>query len=128
MTRFALVALLLAVLAPAAVGATQPIPRKRVAAYCSPSGDLCYGIFRKGADVELQITTAARYFTRYRLCVRPPTGAQTCRNVPIRMMGEQQGSVVKWNKNFPNKGRGTYRVTWSQRGTKLGPLLRFTQR
>ena len=36
--------------------------------------------------------------------------------------------VVKWSKSFPKRGQGTYKVTWSQGGTKLGPTLRFTQR
>jgi hypothetical protein len=127
MTRLGVAVALLAVLAPAALGA-GPGPRKRVASYCSPSGDVCYGIFRRGTEVEFQITTAARYFARYKLCVRAPTKDQTCRTAPIRMMGEQQGSIVKWSRSFPNRGQGTYRVTWSQRGTRLGPTLRFTQR
>jgi hypothetical protein len=126
--RAALVlAALLALLAPSALGAGSS-PRKRIAAYCSPSGDVCYGIFRRGQEVEFQITTAARYFARYRLCVRAPTGALTCRNAPIRALGGQQGSIVRWSKNFPDRGQGIYRVTWSHAGVKLGPALRFRQR
>jgi hypothetical protein len=126
MTRPLVLTALLALLVPAFGAALSP--RQRVAAYCSPSGDVCYGIFRRGQEVEFQITTAARYFARYRLCVRAPTGALTCRNAPIRTLGGQQGSIVRWSKNFPDRGQGIYRVTWSQAGVKLGPSLGFRQR
>ena len=127
MTRAVVLAALLALLVPTTLGATT-VPRKRVAAYCSPSGDVCYGIFRRGQEVEFQLTTAARYFTRYRLCVRAPTGEVTCRNAPIKGLAEQQSSTVRWSKNFPDRGQGVYRVTWSQSGVRLGPVLRFRQR
>jgi hypothetical protein len=43
---------------------------KAIATYCSPSGDVCYGVFNRSGKVFLRITTAARYFRRYTLCVR----------------------------------------------------------
>jgi hypothetical protein len=40
--------------------------------YCSPSGDLCYGVVRRRGAIVLRIDTIERYFARYTLCVRPP--------------------------------------------------------
>ncbi len=32
-----------------------------------------------------------------------------------------------WKRNYPNRGPGTYRVTFFYGATKLGPALSFTQ-
>jgi hypothetical protein len=50
----------------AAAAAAPAVPReKKIASYCSSSGDVCYGIFNRSGKVYLRITTAARYFGRY---------------------------------------------------------------
>jgi hypothetical protein len=105
-------------------------PERYIAKYCSPTGDLCYGIFRlKSNDrIVFQITTQERYFARYRVCVKAPTGAKTCRNFPINSQTPVHGSLVYWRRNFGDHGPGVYRVTWSQHGTRLGPTLRFRRR
>jgi hypothetical protein len=73
MKRLALSCVASALLAAPAASAA---PAARLASYCSPSGDVCYGAFNRGGRLILQITTAARYFTRYTLCVtRLPRGA-----------------------------------------------------
>jgi hypothetical protein len=103
---------------------------KTIASYCSPSGDVCYGVISRGGAVYLEITTAARYFGRYKLCVRPPgggaTGLQRCGSFPVvRRSGSLWGSSVKYSRQFPVTGPGTYRVTWKLRAQPLGPTLRF---
>jgi hypothetical protein len=103
---------------------------KPIASYCSASGDLCFGIFKRSSSVHLEITTAARYFRRYTLCVRPPgsgaAGAQRCGSFPLfRRKGSIWGSSVKYSRQFPVVGSGTYRVTWKLGGRPLGPTLRF---
>jgi hypothetical protein len=36
------------------------------------------------------------------------------------------GWIVRFARNYPNVGRGLYRVTWKQLGgNPLGPTLRF---
>jgi hypothetical protein len=102
-------------------------PQKYVARYCSPSGDVCFGIFRS-RGIVFRITTIERYFGRYRVCVRAPTGATRCRTLPIRRQGSVWGSSVRWPRIFGDHGPGVYRVTWSQGGTRLGPTLRFRRR
>lgn len=125
MTRFiSLVALIAGLaVAPLALSADQA----RVASHCSSSGDVCYGIFKsdEGA-VRFQLTLAAKYFARYRICVRPLGQTRTCKTFRVRKVGANWGGKVSWQKNFPLRGPRRYRVTWSQHGQRLGPTLSFT--
>ena len=116
---------ILALLAASASAAYQP--KRYIARYCSTSGDLCLGIFNSGGIV-FQIITAERYFSRYRICVRPPREAVKCRIVPLNRQTPGWGSHVRWPRIFGDHGRGIYRVTWSQGGRDLGPTLRFRRR
>ena len=125
-----LVPLVLAAATPAARG-TAPKP-KTIASYCSTSGDVCYGIFNRSGKISLEITTAARYFNRYTLCVRrlPPRNtaeyAQRCGSFPVtRQSGSTWGSRVNYARHYPLTFTGTYRVTWKLAGSTLGPALRF---
>ena len=120
--RALLLATVVAALALPAGSAAAPVPVKT---YCSASGDVCFGIFRKGGAIFLDLTTAARYFERYTLCVRPPRGAVTCRTFRIRRSGVLFASSVRWHTSFPARGAGTYRVTWRLQAP-LGPSLAFT--
>ena len=86
---------------------TTASPQKTIASYCSSSGDVCYGIFNRSGKVYLRITTAARYFKRYILCVRllpagtDATHARRCGWYPVF---RQVGST--W-KRFATVGGGT---------------------
>jgi len=111
---------------PAATSALPP-PKRPIDSYCSPSGDVCYGIYNRGGIV-FQITTPARYFLRYSVCVRPPRGATRCRSAPMRDMGSTWSSSIRWPRGYGDHGAGVYRVTWKQRGRRLGPTLTFTRR
>jgi hypothetical protein len=114
------IAALLAIATPASAA-----PEARIASYCSPSGDVCYGIFDDRGVIRFQLTLAAKYFSRYRICVRPPRGATTCRSFPVKRVGSQFGGAVRWERNFPSRGPGRYRVTWKQGTRALGPGLTF---
>jgi hypothetical protein len=89
--------------------AASPATRsKTIASYCSSSGDVCYGIFNRSGKVYLRITTAARYFKRYKLCVRllPPgsdgSHAQRCGSFPVfRQGGSTWGSSVNYARQYP---------------------------
>jgi hypothetical protein len=100
-------------------------PAKPLATYCSSSGDVCYGAFKRSGVVRLQITTAARYFPRYTLCVTRPTGARRCGSFPIfrGAAGTSYGSVKL--STFGATGPGVYRATWRIGSGPLGPTLRF---
>ena len=139
----------LAVLGLATTAATADTAAARpttIASYCSSSGDVCYGIFNRGGKVFLELTTAARYFNRYTLCVtRLPRGsdpehAQRCGAFPVfRRAGSTWGSSVNYARQYPPLPPGRYRVTWrlacshctakaqrhSAAGSPLGPPLSF---
>jgi len=105
-----------------AAAASQP---KTIARYCSSTGDLCFGVLNRSGAVSLELTTFARYFDRYDLCVKPPQGASACRNFPIRKSGAFYVSRVRWHANFPARGPGSYQVTWRLKRNTLGPQLKF---
>ena len=111
---------------PAAAGGAAPKP-VTVASYCSSTGDLCLGIFRKQGAIFLDLRAAARYFDRYSLCVRTPKGRTSCREFRLRRDGVFFASSVRWHTNFPAAGRGRYHVTWRLRAP-LGPSLTFVLR
>jgi hypothetical protein len=120
------------VLAAPPAGAEHAASKPRtIASYCSTSGDVCYGIFNRSGKVYLEITTVARYFNRYTLCVRrlPPRStpeyAQRCGSFPVLRQGPTWGSRVNYARQYPLKFAGTYRVTWRLGGASLGPPLRF---
>src|SRR2546422_8240076 len=125
MARFILLVTLVAGLAvaPLALSADQ----SRIASHCSASGDVCYGIFRGQLGViHFKLTTAAKYFPRYRICVLPLGQKATCKSFRVRKVGANYGGTVVWQKNFPVRGPRRYRVTWSQSDNRLGPSLSFT--
>ena len=123
MTRFIPLVALIACLgvAPLASSANQ----RRVASHCSSSGDVCYGIFDNTGAIRFQLTLAAKYFARYRICVRPLGQRRTCKSFPVKRVGSQFGGAVRWERNFPVRGPGRYRVTWKQGAQALGPGLTF---
>lgn len=116
----------------AADAGTTALPQKRIASFCSSSGDVCYGIFKRSGKVHLRITTAARYFRRYNLCVRllpagsDATHAQRCGSYPVfRQGGTTWGSSINYARQFPVTDPGRYRVTWKLGSSALGPPLYF---
>jgi hypothetical protein len=102
-------------------------PVRTIASYCSSSGDVCFGIFTRNRTVLLRISTAARYFSRYTLCVKAPgAGAARCGSFPVfRQGGGTWGSTVRHARQYPVPGPGVYRVTWKLSAQALGPTLRF---
>ena len=94
--------------------------------YCSASGDVCYGISTGSAgNHRLSLTLAAKYFSQYQLCVRKPTQPAACKRFRVVKTGQTWGRTVIWERTFPQHGPGIYRVTWLQRGRRLGPSLTF---
>lgn len=123
-----------AVITGLAIGAAVPAaastaykPERYIARYCSPSGDVCFGIFGAGGIV-FQLLSVEKYFDRYQVCVRAPTGARKCLTSLVRRQGQLYGSHLRWPRRFGHHGNGVYRVTWSQSGVRLGPPLRFRER
>ena len=72
-----------------------------------------------------RLTLAAKYFQRYRVCVRPLGQQPKCKSFPVKKTGASWGGTVVWNRNEPVRGPRGYRVTWRQGATRLGPPLTF---
>jgi hypothetical protein len=108
------------------ISRTLRVRRPRVG-YCSPSGDVCFGLIAGGAPpIRLGLTLAARFFSRYRLCVRAPGGAVDCRRFRVHRAGAGTfQSRVRWRRRFPDRGPGVYRVRWLHAGSALGPPITF---
>src|SRR5205814_8849252 len=82
-------------------GPKPPGGAPRPARYCSPSGDLCYGVLQ-GQPGRLSLTLAARYFKRYALCVTGPQSQTDCRRFRVhRQRHGLWGSTVRWVRRFP---------------------------
>jgi hypothetical protein len=119
---------LLAVIPAAALsllGGASAAEQATLPSYCSTSGDVCYGIFKARAAHNLRLTLAAKYFSRYRICVKPLGRAATCKSFPVKKTGAEWGGKVSWQRNFPHTP-GRYRVTWRLGANRLGPPLTFT--
>jgi hypothetical protein len=117
---------IVALLAAAVVAApSAAADQTRVKSYCSKTGDLCYGIFKSGSTYSFRLTLAAKYFQRYRVCVRPLGEQGKCKSFPVKKTGASWGGTVVWQRNFPVRGPRGYRVTWRQGTTRLGPPLTF---
>ena len=120
--RGLLLSLIAALVAVAPSAATD---QTRVKSYCSETGDVCYGIFKTGSVYSFRLTLAAKYFRRYRICVRPLGQQATCKSFPVKKTGAAWGGTVVWQRNYPVRGPRGYRVTWRQGATRLGPPLTF---
>jgi hypothetical protein len=120
--RSLLLALIAALVAVAPSAAAE---QTRVKSYCSPSGDVCYGIFKTGSTYSFRLTLAKKYFSRYRVCVRPLGQQVKCKSFPVKKSSASWGGTVVWQRNYPVSGPRGYRVTWRQGTTSLGPPLTF---
>ena len=119
--------LVMAMVAAALVAAVVPAAQAghRPQEYCSESGDVCQSTKRVDGVRKLTITLGGKYFSRYKLCVKAPDDATTCKKFKIRDTGPAYGSSVRWKKHFPDAGEGAYTVTWKNRGTRIGARLGF---
>ena len=97
----------------------------RLPSYCGESGKVCTGIHHAGGAWNLKLTLAAKYFSRYGLCVRPVGKARRCETFPVKKTGAFWGDKVYWTQHFP-RAPGRYRVTWWQGRSRIGPPLNFT--
>jgi hypothetical protein len=93
--------------------------------FCSASGDVCQSTRKVDGIRMLRISLAAKYFDRYKLCVRAPDETRVCHRFYIHDQGATFGSSVRWRRHFPNKGPGPYVVVWRQHGHRVGARLGF---
>ena len=103
--------------------AATPAAQAR-SSYCSPSGDYCIQVKKKDGRIYLRIGTFS-FTGRVRVCVRAPGDRRVCRKSRLRKRGGLYRSSIRWNRRYPNGGRGIYRVRWYWQGNRLGPALTF---
>jgi hypothetical protein len=119
------------ILTPLAIAASAvailPATAQARSSYCSPSGDLCYGVVKGSSPIKLRITLQAKYFKRYRLCIRGPNGQRNCHRFRIKRLGNGlYGSTIRvGGEKFPFQGKGTYRARYSTGGESLGPAITY---
>ena len=99
----------------------------RPTTYCSPSGDICQSTANVHGIRTLRISLAARYFTRYRLCVTAPDDSVTCRGFRVHKRDGVFSSSVRWAAQFPPSGHGKYDVRWKSMpgAVRVGRTLGF---
>jgi hypothetical protein len=126
-----------AVAAVICVPGADPAASDAVASHCQRSSayplDVCYAVGSKRTTRthEFILFMGEPYFSRYRVCVRPWRSGETCRSFRARQMGvysPRWGGNVSWERNYPSRGPGPYRVTWLHAGHRLGPPLTFYAR
>jgi hypothetical protein len=123
LSRIALVTTSIVVLVATAFPAAA---HHRPTAACSPSGDVCKSTTKVSGVRRLRIGLAAKFFSRYRLCVTAPDDTETCHTYRIRHMGPVFGSSIRWSTHFPRKGPGPYDVVWRfVGGGRIGRVLGF---
>lgn len=93
--------------------------------YCSESGDVCVAAKKRNDVIRLNIGLAAKYFSRYKLCVVAPDDSRECIKRRIKDQGQTYGDSVNWGNHFPDKGEGAYKAIWRQGGNRLGKVLGF---
>lgn len=88
--------------------------------YCSPTGDYCVGVARRGRTTLLSIASLA-FSGSYRLCVVGPPG-RGCKSFRLNRRGQMWASTI----SFAAPARGRYTASWFYGGQKLGRSLSFT--
>jgi hypothetical protein len=116
--------LLLAVVVGAAVLAPSAAAR---VTYCAPTGDFCTSAAKVNGVRLLRVTSFA-FTGRVRICVRARKGGPVCRSFRLVKSGAGTYAVnIRWRRHYPDRGPGTYRVSFFLRTQQLGPVLSFVR-
>lgn len=94
---------------------------------CSQTGDICQSTARVDGVRSLRVTLFARFFTRFRLCVKGPSST-TCKDFRVHETpGGLFASRVNWANHFPDEGSGAYTVKWLSLpgAVRVGSVLGF---
>lgn len=108
-------------------GTASAVPRP-IAAYCSPTGDYCQGVFRQEGGLRARISSFA-FSGRYQLCLHNRTYGRQCGRFRLRKgpFGIHRGSVGL-ARQFRFRAKGRYSVVWRLDGNRIGRKLRFRKR
>jgi hypothetical protein len=94
--------------------------------YCSPTGDYCTSAAKVKGVRYLRVTSFA-FNGRVKICVRDPKGGRVCHSFRLTKAGPAYGLNIRWRRHYPDRGSGTYRVSFFLGTTRLGPVLAFVK-
>jgi hypothetical protein len=111
----------------AVIGAAALAPAAAAkVSYCSPTGDFCTSV-AKVRGVRFFRVTSFAFTGRVKICVRDPKASRVCHSFRLTNSGPAYGLSIRWLRHYPDRGAGTYRVTFSLGTTRLGPVLAFVR-
>lgn len=131
-SRLALVRFLPPVLAVVAANVAlgaAPSAASAAAAYCSPTGDYCYGASKRTGVWRISLRTFS-FRGRVKTCVKGPDDKRTCRQfrlAPDDQLPDIFAFDARWSAHFPNLGAGRYRVQFYAFGSRIGPGVSFSR-
>lgn len=108
-----------------AAAALAPAAAAKVT-YCSPTGDYCTSVAKVKGVRYLRLTSFA-FNGRVKICVRDPKGDRVCHSFRLTKSGPAYGLNIRWARHYPNRGAGTYRVSFFLGTQRLGPVLAFVR-
>ena len=108
-----------------AFAADAPAAGKRAVldAYCSPTGDVCFGVNARPSGIKLEISTPS-FSGQYTLCVRGPQ-RKRCRDFTLESQDGAYFDRVDWARKFGDQGAGRYKAVWKLGVSRLGEALHF---
>lgn len=75
-----------------------------VASYCSPSGDVCFGIRRSGERVQLRLDSFVD-FGDVSFCVKKAGGRYRCHTRTLQPGAHNlYSAAILWNRHYPTAG------------------------
>lgn len=115
--------LLVAPLASAPATATTPqvlAGWTTIASYCSPSGDICYGIREKNDKIQFRLSAFAKYFDTVDFCVKKRhTRNWVCNERDLKRSGPTYLAKIRWQGNYPTGGDAKRVVRFMKGSPKL---------
>jgi hypothetical protein len=108
-----------------AAAALAPAAAAKVT-YCSPTGDYCTSVAKTKGVRYLTVRSFA-FNGRVKICVRDPKGGRVCRSFRMTKAGPAYVLSIRWRRQFPDRGAGTYRVSFFLGAQRLGPVLAFVK-
>ncbi len=108
-----------------AAAALAPAAAAKVS-YCSPTGDYCTSVKKVRGIRFLTVETFA-FNGRVKICVRDPKGGRVCHSFRMTKGGPAYLLSIRWRRHYPDRGAGTYRVSFVLGAQRLGPVLTFAR-
>ena len=120
---------------PSVVTATTNSRLDTLDSYCSPTDDYCVAVLKRHGRIKFWISSEG-FTGEYELCVRPFSrasdsgGQQRSTRCQTFELDRRRDGVyddrVDWERHFPNRGAGHYKVFWRRLDERLDKALHFS--